>query len=150
MNLPVEVLGSEKLVASFGSWPSFHDSEILSVHLDRADNESDAGPMLTIQFHLVQGCANTGHVDGVRGESNTLVTLAFVNITDLQLFAFNHQNAIFDLVLSDDGVHPDTPNLRAIRVGLQASYGASGSWLCSSIRVLEVISGRPPGGVTEQ
>ena len=32
----LELLGSEKVAAWFGSWPSFHDAEIVSLSLQRS------------------------------------------------------------------------------------------------------------------
>jgi hypothetical protein len=78
-----EVIGVEDVVSQLGSWPSFHDAEIIQVHLER-DGHS------TVTVRLM----------GPRGPG-ALVTFIFEQIVDLTLDgeAVNRQNVIAALVI---------------------------------------------------
>jgi hypothetical protein len=42
----------ELLTRIFGTWPSFHDAEVLTVRLDRSGNSADDGPALEAAIHV--------------------------------------------------------------------------------------------------
>jgi len=95
MKTPVipDLPGADSLVAWFGEWPSFHDTEILSLHLDREGVSS-----LTIHAWLTSH--ETYEKDGkrfFRRDKHAVVTFHFNNIIDLELADFSSQNVISDL-----------------------------------------------------
>lgn len=110
----------EAVVAIYGSWPAFHDAEVLSVELHRGG----AGNAPTLELVLAD-------VDGPTRDS-WRVALRFTGIRALALDDFNEQNVLFDLQLSplSDGSGWETV--------LASSYGLSGVWESSGIRVVSV------------
>ncbi len=50
------IVGSEKLTAILGRWPSFHDAEIHDLHLQRGcinpEDQVYEFPLLTVRLHL--------------------------------------------------------------------------------------------------
>jgi len=46
------IAGHEKLVETFGQWPSFHDMEVVSLRLDRDQGEALTSPMATFSIHV--------------------------------------------------------------------------------------------------
>ena len=50
------IVGSEKLTAIFGRWPSFHDAEIHDLQLQRGcinpEDQVYEFPLLTVRLHL--------------------------------------------------------------------------------------------------
>ena len=56
MSIEQQIEGSEKLVERFGYWPSFHDAEILEIHLWRGDVDEKRNrfvlPIVTLRVHL--------------------------------------------------------------------------------------------------
>jgi len=141
------IRGAEQLVEIFGGWPSFHDSEILDIHLERRTSDESEGAVLSIRFHLFQGRRDPSNASGVSWYNHTQATLRFSNITELELGDFNHQNAIFDLQFEDAGRHPNAPGLPAFRVRIQPAYGVGASFLCAAIEVSDLEPGLPPGSV---
>jgi hypothetical protein len=103
--------GADQLVDWFGFWPSFHDAEILELHLDRnsksfirihtwlTNNEVDASGRFISDRHVV-------------------VTFWLERIVALSLWDFNSQNVISGV---DIGATP-----AGHRVKLCPCYGLSG------------------------
>jgi len=85
-----EIPGAQELAEWFGSWPSFHDAEVLSVELNRT------GPS-KVSVHT---WAITDKIDS-RGfyvcERNCIVTFWIEDLSAVQLAHFNNQNALSDL-----------------------------------------------------
>jgi hypothetical protein len=85
-DLAKDVPGYSELVEFYGECPSFHDAEIVSVHLNRAG--------------ISQILINLGWWDtGSRGKGGAVVTLLLEGIEDLDLDGFGHQNVINGMAL---------------------------------------------------
>lgn len=120
------VPGGADLVRWFGQVSSFHDAEVLSLHLRRK------GPSV-LRLH---GWINTGAV-GTDGyyvlDRHAIVTFTLTDVMDLQLDGFSTQNVIFGLALRRA---PDRPERRGclaldplphdIEIELEPCYGLSG------------------------
>src|SRR5450432_4168945 len=90
--LSAEIQGASDLFAWFGFWPTFHDGEVLSVHLDRSSpsrirvhtwertNELDSGRYYVLRKHII-------------------VTIILEDIRELELDGFSHQNVLAELTL---------------------------------------------------
>jgi hypothetical protein len=77
VKFPGEVPGAADLVAQFGSWPTFHDAEVRSVHLNRE------GP------------------SRIRvGTKQVVVTFVLGGVLELALDGFNGRNALSALTLT--------------------------------------------------
>lgn len=99
--------GAETVAEMFGAWPSFHDAEILRVHLER-----DGLSTVAIQLIGPDGSCKGGRV----------VTLTFEGISDLRLDGenVNSQNVISCLVVEKAE--------KGTRVTFGPCYGLAG-WL---------------------
>ena len=84
------IAGAQELFDWFGYWPTFHDAEIVSLHLNRRSPSS----------LLVHRGEPTGKVDErgfyVLGK-HVVVEFVFEDIIDLNLGDFSHQNVISSL-----------------------------------------------------
>ena len=122
-----DVPGAAELFTWFGFWPSFHDGEVLSLHLDRA------GPS-QLRLHTWEG---THQLDS-RGygvlRKHVVVTFILENISDLELDGFSRQNVLAELTLTQD---PSGYNLK-----LWPCYGISGEIKARSVRI-EFEPGNP-------
>lgn len=93
MDFPVELAainGAEELRNWLGYWPSFHDAEIISLHLNRAD----ASTLVVYTWEM------TNEIDakGYYVEAKHVVVEFVMNaVFDLSLSGFNHQNVISSL-----------------------------------------------------
>jgi len=127
------VESAELLTNILGRWPSFHDAEVLSMHLERA---GDDGPTLDARIHVF---LITNEVDE-RGyfvrTHDTLVTLRFTNISLREMHAFNSQNSLFALKI--DTVDPTESEGRRFGVAFHANWGVAAELLCDRIIVCSV------------
>jgi hypothetical protein len=129
---PSTIEGGSAVVAHFGAWPSFHDAEVVSVHLQR----SSACSLSIHAFNMTSSVDGTGHFIT---KDHGIVTFEFEEIRELQLNNFNEQNVIFGLKISheSDG---------AIKLRIDECYGLEGSIIANIVRV-SVKPGTPSGGI---
>lgn len=135
------ILGSEKLTAIFGYWPSFHDAEVLEMHVWRGKADPEATrhfvPQLTVKIHLWEMTAEINETGYFKLRHHTLVTLLFHGVDDFSMSGFNHQNAIFALkIIQQTRVDGPSP---FFEVEFLPSYGVAALFTCAQIEVLEVV-----------
>jgi len=140
---PIESLipGSEKLLAIFGRWPSFHDAEVIQIQLSRvhAGNRSNRyeGPLLFARVHtwdITNEVDSTGHYVL---KNHTLVTLRFSDVRELKLEGFNHQNAIFGLTIQPKKAN--NPTDPKFHIELDPSFGVDATFDCASVEIVDAI-----------
>jgi hypothetical protein len=124
---PVNVPGASDLVSWFGYWPSFHDAEVLSIHLNRRGES-------TVAIHTRH---RTNEVDD-RGyfiaTKHVLVTFILEGIQTVQFAGFNHQNVISGLSLEETAA--------GYRLTLHPCFGAQGTIEAERVRI--TIEPGPP------
>lgn len=130
-----EIPGGADLVLWLGQIPSFHDAEIISLHLNRCGRSS-------LRLH---GWIHTGKVgnDGyLELGKQAIVTFDLENIMDLQLDGFSVQNVISGLVIRRAPDRPDRrpylagePSSQDIEIELEPCYGLSGFIRARSVTV---------------
>lgn len=117
--------GAQAVLDWFGCWPSFHDAEIVELHLSRR------GPsrLRILNWRVNWQVVEDGYY---RREKEAVVTFVFDRITDLKLEDFSQQNVIFGLRIekSEGG----------IRLILAPCYGISGFIEAAAVSV-EVAPG---------
>ena len=130
----VQVLNADTLESRFGSWPSFHDAEVLGVRLD-SGQRSDGRVRLELDVHLfaVDGQLADGRFNFVL---HTAVTLEFVGVENVELDRFGPQNVLFDLVLKDLDV--GASSAARVQVELPSSNGLGGAFRCEEVVVAAV------------
>src|SRR4028118_2120904 len=122
--------GGPELLAWFGHVPSFHNAEIISLHLNRT------GPSTP----CIHTWDTTGTVDS-KGfdihEKDAVVTFTLEEIENLELEGFSHQNVLGGLELNR--IEAETPSLGMLwiqspraqpdlyEIILHPCYGLSGS-----------------------
>jgi len=139
-NVESFISGSEKLTGVFGYWPSFHDAEVIELHLSRGDALTERRhprfPILTTKIHLWE---LTNEVDA-RGyfvlKHHTLATLRFHDVLELEMEGFNQQNALSCLLITPQE-HTSGPWNRTYSVTFQAAFGMAAQFRCSRIEVVD-------------
>ncbi len=117
-----EIENSKALIDIFGTWPSFHDSEIYSIFLDRPSPD----PV------YLEMCIRVFTMKNKDGESvfdkQAMVTLRFNDVELEEIGRFNEQNVIFDftMIRSEEN---------QIKITISSSYGCSASFTCSQVIV---------------
>jgi len=118
--------GGRKFCEWFGATPSFHDAEVLGLHLNIA------GPTL-LKIHT---WFMTDKVeDGLFvPEKHVVVTFLLDAVSDCDLSGFNHQNVIDGLEIAK--IH------NGLKLTLDDCFGLFGSLVARSIRI-EFEPGKP-------
>ena len=111
---PPDVPGADEVVSWFGYWPSFHDAEVLHLHLNRRGASR-------LSIHVWHMTDTTREHEGKRyfvREKHAIVTFELGDISDLDLSDFSAQNVLSSLHVERDG--------EVFRLRLNSSYGVGG------------------------
>jgi hypothetical protein len=138
MSIEDLVIGREKVTAVFGSWPAFHDAEVVRIDIDRRPIGEGTGPTLDAMIHAFEISDEVASDGTLVLRNHVLVHLRFHEVVGLELGGVNLQNVLFGLVLTDirdrqmEGIH--------LEVKFAASHGLEASFQC---RRAEVVSLTP-------
>ena len=121
-----ELTGADRVRQWFGSWPNFHDAEIISLSLARKGKS-----VLRVYPYYPQKPAT--------------VDFIFENVTDIELQDFSDQNVIMSLRIE---IATDQNGENVYRLVLGPCYGLAGKIDARSLRV-ELSPGKSPDGVSQ-
>jgi Immunity protein 50 len=82
--------GAEELRDWFGYWPNFHDAEIISLGLNRAD----ASTLVVYTWEMTNEIDAKGYYVSAK---HVVVEFVMNAVFDLSLSGFNHQNVVSSL-----------------------------------------------------
>jgi len=119
--------GAQALFDWFGYWPSFHDSEVLGVELNRRGSSK-----IRVHAFGVTGAVDSN--DLYVCEKHCTVTMVLDDVSGVELADFNHQNVISSLKISREN--------NEFILMLASSYGVAGSIRARSVRI-EIAAGIP-------
>jgi hypothetical protein len=144
-----KISGSEKLTSIFGYWPSFHDAEIIDMHLWRGDVDSTKErfifPVLTVTFHLWELTNEVDPQGYLVLRHHTRAALRFHDVADFSMEGFNHQNAIFGLSIEHEaGIDGRPPWFSII---FEPAMAMAARFRCFRIEVLTAIPCKEDGEV---
>ena len=125
------VINGNRIVERFGTWPSFHDAEVISVFLSGHRPEQSCCEM------VIHAWLMTNRVDA-RGyyvlEKHSLVTFRFEELIASEFSNFNFQNCLSSLWIEEELFE----NEPVLRVQFPTNYGLEGSALCKCVVVKSV------------
>ena len=133
MNEAEIVENAALLTHVFGGWPSFHDAEVLTMHLDRA---GEGGPSLEACVHVFRATSEVGADGRYVLTRHTKVTLRFCNILLPALRGFNEQNSVSELDIEE--VDPAEHDGRRLSARFGSNFGVEADLLCDRILVKAV------------
>jgi hypothetical protein len=117
---PDQIRGAPELIAWFGYWPSFHDAEVLSIHLNRSGESTVA----IHTYHRTNEVDERGYFIATK---HVLVTFILEGIQTVQLGDFNHQNVISGLSMEEIS--------EGYRLTLHPCFGAEGMIDAEHVRI---------------
>lgn len=121
-----EPTGAEAVRQWFGSWPNFHDAEVISLSLARKGQS-----VLRVYPYYPHKPA--------------VVDFIFENVTDIELQDFSGQNVIMSLGIE---TATDQNGDKVYRLVLGPCYGLAGRIDAKSLRV-ELSPGKSPDGISQ-
>jgi hypothetical protein len=130
MAMPTElksIRGAQELYNWFGFWPSFHDAEVVTLHLNRK------GPsyMAVHTWEMTERVDSKGYYELAK---HVVVQFVLEELLTLSLEGFSGQNVIFGL--SIDSIE------KGFRLTLDPCYGVSGSIEAASLSI-NIAPGAP-------
>jgi len=136
------IIGGERLTRIFGYWPSFHDAEVLDLHIWRgnvdADKQAYDFPVLTLKVHVWELTREVDSEGYLVLRHHTLTTLKFSDVDDFRMEGFNHQNAILGLSITrQERSEKPSPYFS---VDLEPAFGISASFKCLTIEVVDAAT----------
>jgi hypothetical protein len=137
------VAGTDKLRSFFSEWPSFHDAEIVELHLWRGHvypgewDDRNVFPVFTVKILVLEATQ-----PGATGAGNdVVVTLRFYDVDQVELRDFNHNNSIVALsVTKQPRGHFTTGEELPPHLGVvfEQGFGLAVSFRCFRIEILRV------------
>lgn len=128
------VLAGEVLTEHFGHWPSFHDAEVQSLHLD-SGQRSDGRSTLKAEIHVFEP---TGEVDDTGHfviRNHALVTLLFVDLSHVDLNWFGNQNVLDGLTIEEGS----TSRGKRLRVEFPSNHNLEGEFECAEVQLVDLV-----------
>jgi uncharacterized protein (TIGR02246 family) len=123
------------LTEAFGKFPTFHDSEVAQLILDRGDRKAGILPSLTAKIHVMK-VVDKDATSGDLTWGDHLVTLRFFEVEEVDLTSLNRQNVLYDLLIHETS-EPETDQTK-LEVCFESTYGLSAEFKCSEIAVESV------------
>jgi hypothetical protein len=136
-----EIENKEVLTEVFGYWPSFHDAEVLSIHLDREGQSGYFGPTSSAKVRVFEITSEVSEHGSYILRHHTLVTLRFFQVDDFQAGGFNHENTLWGLAITDVSDR-QLENIK-FEVRFSSSYGLEMAFVCKAVRVVAAESYSP-------
>lgn len=130
MDFPIAleaVEGAKSLYEWFGYWPSFHDAEVISLHLNRRGSSS----LALHTWEMTKDVDDKGYYVLAK---HVVVEFAMKDVVGLSLNGFSNQNVIFGLGIER------TEN--GYRLALDDCYGIAGDLEAKDISI-RLIPGKP-------
>lgn len=140
MQPTVEIENSTLVTDWFGYWPSFHDSEIISINLHRSLRGIENGAILSASIYSFQMTSELDENSFYKLIKHCVIELEFLNIESFELEGFNHQNAIDSIEFSQE---KDLLGHSLISVIFNSNYGAYFGFTCLKAKVVSIAPGKP-------
>lgn len=128
------VTGAKELFDWFGFWPSFHDAEVLWLHLNRGD-------VCRLAIHTWDMTAETDEKGYYVLAKHIVVEFVMSEVVDLQSDEFNRQNVISSLTIRKIQ--------NGYRLILGGCYGLAGTIDAADLSIWQ-IPGKPSSAVIEK
>jgi hypothetical protein len=135
---------SQKLTALCGTWPSFHDAEVIDLHLWRGDvkpgdwDDRNVFPVLTVKLRVLEATQPGATHSG----KDVLVTLRFYDVDNFKMDRFDHMNMICELSIStqERGTFTNGAGLPPyLIVNFEPGAGIRMSFRCFRIGVVDAV-----------
>ena len=135
-----ETPGGPELLAWFGRVPSFHDAEIVRLELNRR-----RPGRLAVHFWNMLG--DTDERGYFILDRHAVVTFTLIDVIDIQLDGFNHQNVLSGLSLLRAPERPDRQTLYAsspndYEILMEPCFGMDGRIRCRNLTIA-LAPGKP-------
>ena len=89
-----EIENANIIIDHFGYWPTFHDSEVISIKLERTlDKEHSSVQLRLYSFEMTSELIN-GYYKLIK---HCFIDFEFLELNKVELDGFNHQNAVLAL-----------------------------------------------------
>jgi len=131
---PTDKIKNAKLLLDhFGEWPCFHDSEVISIHLDRGTIDTFDMPTMEVTINLVDWPRFNETKEWVH---NPKITLRFKGSSFEYIDGFNYQNVLEEMKITEINQIKDKGG--KFEIDLVGSFGCGVRFKCDEIEVLSL------------
>jgi hypothetical protein len=143
MSIETKIKNSHLLTDLFGYWPSFHDAEVMKIILDREGNDLAHGPTIIASIYVFQMTSKVNNDGKYILKNHILADLRFDGVVELELYDFNHQNVLGELVIEDLSAR----QMERVRfeAAFHSIYGFGARFQCEAIGIDSVTPFTPQG-----
>jgi len=135
-----KIQNSHLLTYIFGYWPSFHDAEVISIELQRAQEALD-GPTLRARIYVFEMTKEVDERGYYVRKNHTIVEFLFRGLDESFIKSFNHQNCLWELAISDISAR-QLEKLK-FQVHFASSFGMEAEFKCAAIQIVQVSRTSP-------
>ncbi len=136
-----KIIDHETVIDHFGYWPTFHDSEVLSICFQR-DHIMDApGPSLVVKLYAFEMTSEVTEDNFYKIIKHCVITIEFDGVEMNEFNGFNHQNALWGVEVTTGR---DIDAKEVIKVELSQSFGVECNFTCRGAYVTSLTAGEPP------
>lgn len=118
--ISANIPGAKAFIDWFEGWPSFHDAEVIELHLSRRESS-------WIKIHTWKSTTEVDAEGYFIAEKNVFVTIRMMDVQELELKGFSPQNVIFALGIG--------PTEEGVELNLSPCYGLFGQILAASASI---------------
>lgn len=127
MDATPEIPGADSVIAWFGYWPSFHDAEVVEIHLNRSGRS-------WISLHAWDMTSEVDEKGYFVLDKHAVVTFELENVKDVDLAELSPRSVILDLF--------SEPIENGFRLNLDPCCGPAGSIIAEHVSV-SIRPGKP-------
>jgi hypothetical protein len=129
-------------VGLLGAWPTFHDSEVLSVGMERNEGTRLSSPVVTISVLILRAQLPTNNFV----QHDCIAVFQFRGVESFFLEGFNHQNALLDFRFETQFC--ERLKREVFEIEFLKGLGMSSKFSCDAIELLSIkkaqLSGNTP------
>jgi len=118
------IKNSKIVIAHFGYWPTFHDSEIILIKFERTWDKDDSSIQMRVYAFEMTDKLKGQHFELVK---HCMVDFEFIGINENEVDGFNHQNAVQGLEFGREGEY--------LFCKIDPAYGVEGFIQAKEIKV---------------
>jgi hypothetical protein len=130
-----KIHNSHLLTDIFGYWPSFHDAEVISIELQRAQEELE-GPTLRARIYVFETTKEVDDRDYYVRKNHAILEFLFKGVDESIIKSFNHQNCLWELTILDISAR-QLEKLK-FQVHFASSFGVEAEFKCAAVEIVQV------------
>lgn len=125
-----EIQNSELVINHFSYWPSFHDSEIISINFERSMDKISSTAKLKVYVFEITNQLKGKYYKLIK---RCLIEFEFIGVSKNKINNFNNQNVVY-------GLHFGKDEDGFLEMSINSTFGLDGFISSKKIKILNIES----------